>query len=207
MILLGRDLSPFVRRCATLLNVLNLDYERMIVAAAEDGELIRQYNPLGRIPALILDTEVIIDSAAIVDHALQIGDADHVVLPSEPTQRREVLRASALATGTMEKGLTCTYEITQRPSEFMYEPYRHKLAEQVTAGLTALENSLGSRQWFGTRQPNLADINAVVAFDYIAFLEAELIPDITNTQTFTNLAGLSARTNALPAFASTRWRG
>lgn len=54
MLLVGRDLSPFVRRTATLLNVLRMRYKRRIVSAAEHAEEIRSHNPLGRVPALVV---------------------------------------------------------------------------------------------------------------------------------------------------------
>ena len=92
MRLLGRDLSPFVRRTATVMNLLGLEYERQIVATGEDGDLIRTYNPLGRVPALILDDEVLIDSTAILDYVLELAE-HQTLLPRSGSVRRRVTEA------------------------------------------------------------------------------------------------------------------
>ena len=65
MILIGRNLSPFVRRTATALNHVGLDYDQKGLSTADDADEIRKYNPVGRVPTLILDDgEAIIDSGA-----------------------------------------------------------------------------------------------------------------------------------------------
>ena len=77
MLLIGRDLSPFVRRTATVIEVLGLPYERRKLATADAPEAVAEFNPLARVPALVLeDGEVLIDSAAIIDYLLEIGDPD-----------------------------------------------------------------------------------------------------------------------------------
>ena len=97
MLLLGRDLSPFVRRTATVLNLLSLPYERKIVNTADDLDTIREFNPLGRIPALqIGDEEVLIDSHAIIDYLLEQGDSQGRLLAKNGELRRATLRHSAI---------------------------------------------------------------------------------------------------------------
>jgi len=203
MLLLGRDLSPFVRRTATTLNILGISYERKIVAAAEDGELIRRFNPLGRIPALVLDNdEVVIDSAAIIDFALELAENSEQILPARGDLRRKVLRLSAMATGAMEKGVTGAYERTQRPPQFLYEPYRQKVLDQALAGLAEISSATPKSGYIGGALPNLADINAVVAYDFINIVA----PDAVGVASLGALENLSERANALEAFASTRWQ-
>ena len=69
MKLIGRSLSPFVRRVAATLNLYGLPFEQLQLATSTDGAAIAGYNPLGRVPSLVLDTgEVLVDSAAILDH-------------------------------------------------------------------------------------------------------------------------------------------
>ena len=69
MILVGRYLSPFTRRTAIVLKTLKIDFEvKTLPATPENAELVA-INPLGRVPAVVLDDgEVLIDSAAIIDH-------------------------------------------------------------------------------------------------------------------------------------------
>ena len=69
MILVGQYDSPFVRRVAVSLRLLGFAYEHDTRSVFGDFESMRRTNPLGRIPSLVLDDgEVLIDSAAILDH-------------------------------------------------------------------------------------------------------------------------------------------
>ena len=68
MILVGQYDSPFVRRVAITLRVLGFPYEHDTRSVFGDFDSMRETNPLGRIPSLILDDgAVLIDSAAICD--------------------------------------------------------------------------------------------------------------------------------------------
>ena len=202
MILLGRDLSPFVRRTATVLNLLGVNYERRIVSTADDAEEIRQHNPLGRVPALIIDSEALVDSAAIIDYALELADPEHKLLAAAGVARRRTLQLSALATGAMEKGVASAYEVAQRPAELVHAPYREKLQQQALAGLAALDQQTPANGWFGGTAPDLADVNAVVAFDFLNIVAADAVQSLAEGA----LAQLSARANEQVAFASTRWQ-
>ena len=204
MILIGRFLSPFVRRTAIVLNELGIDYEQRSLNTADDAAEIRSFNPLGRVPSLVLDDgEVIFDSNAIIDHVLEVADTGNRLLAEQGAERRHALRLSVLATGAMEKGVASAYEASQRPAEFFYEPYRDRLRGQALAGLENLEDALGDAVWFGGEAPNLADINAVVAYDFVGIVA----PKQLSATPLARLAGLSERANARAAFGSTRWTG
>ena len=53
MILIGMFDSPFVRRVAVSMNLLGVPFEHRNWSVGKDFELIRQFNPLGRVPALV----------------------------------------------------------------------------------------------------------------------------------------------------------
>ena len=59
MILVGQYDSPYVRRVAISLRVLNLAYEHDQRSVFANFESMRGTNPLGRIPSLILDLSLI----------------------------------------------------------------------------------------------------------------------------------------------------
>src|SRR4051794_18623024 len=68
MILVGQYDSPYVRRVAISLRVLDFAYEHDTRSVFGDFDSMRQTNPLGRIPSLVLASgETLIDSAAILD--------------------------------------------------------------------------------------------------------------------------------------------
>jgi glutathione S-transferase len=104
MILIGQYDSPYVRRVAVSLRTLGFDYEHDRRSVFADFDAMRQINPLGRIPSLVLDGgEVLVDSAAILDWLDQSVGHARALLPSAGAERRRALRLIALATGAIDK--------------------------------------------------------------------------------------------------------
>ncbi len=205
MILVGRNLSPFVRRSAIVLKTLGLDFESKGLSTADDGGEIMQINPVGRVPSLILeDGETIVDSQAIIDHALEVGDPDNrLVAPSGP-DRRAVLRISAIAQGAMEKAVASSYERTRRPKDKVYKGWVEQVDAQNASALASLDAmAKAGGDWMHGDHMTLADINAAVAYDFVSIAEPYLVKD----DAFPALAALSQRCNALPAFSETQWKG
>lgn len=201
MILIGRYLSPFVRRTAVTLKTLGLDYEQRGLSTADDKAEIVKFNPLNRVPSLVLEGgETLIDSNAIIDHLIEAGDPERRLLPAAGTDRRAVLRLTAIAHGAMEKGVASAYERNRRPQEYVYGTWRDMCDEQAAAGLGALDAAAKGGIWLHGTAMTLADITAVCAYDFIA-LSA---PYQLERAQYPALAALSERCNALPAFAETK---
>src|ERR1043165_3848888 len=69
MILVGVNRSPFTRRVAITLEAYGMPYKQLPLSGFNERAEVRASNPLGRIPALVLDNgEVLVDSGAIIDH-------------------------------------------------------------------------------------------------------------------------------------------
>ncbi len=202
MLLIGRDLSPFVRRTAIVMATVNVPFERQVLAAIEDGAQLAPHTPLGRVPVLILeDGETLIDSAAIIDHILEVGDPTPALLPATGHDRRRVLYLCAIATGAMEKGVASSYERFQRPRELIHGPWLDRLFDQARGGLAALEAALGERDWLHGDAMTLADIYAVVLYDFMQIIDLPRLEETARAA----LPALSARLNALPAFQDHRF--
>src|SRR3954466_11513255 len=70
MILIGQFDSPFVRRVGIALRLYDLPLEHRPWSTFGDADKIASYNPLRRVPTLVLDDGVLlIESTAILDHA------------------------------------------------------------------------------------------------------------------------------------------
>src|SRR5574340_1554481 len=104
MILLGQYDSPYVRRVAISLRVLGFAYAHDTRSVFADFDAVRRINPLGRIPALVLEGgETIIDSAAILDWLDHEVGPERALLPVGAAERRRALHQIALATGAIDK--------------------------------------------------------------------------------------------------------
>ncbi len=117
MILVGQYDSPYVRRVAVSLRTLGFAYEHDTRSVFGDFDAMREVNPLGRIPSLVLDDgEVLIDSTAILDWLDQEVGPGRALVPAAGVQRRRALRLIALATGAIDKIGAATYERVIRPA-------------------------------------------------------------------------------------------
>lgn len=158
MILVGQYDSPFVRRVAIALHALDMPFERDTRSIFADAEAMRRINPLGRIPSLVLDDgEVLIDSAAILDHIDEIAGPGRALLPPSGGARRQALRLIALGSGAVEKAGTIVYERLLRPPEKIHQPWLDRCAAQLATALAALE-AIEAAPWFlGARmmQPDI----------------------------------------------------
>ncbi len=103
MILIGRYRSPFTRRVAITLRLYGLSYEHRPITAWANLADIQAFNPVGRVPALVLDdAEVLYESAAILDYLDELVGPDRALTPASGPARREVLRLVDLALGVTE---------------------------------------------------------------------------------------------------------
>jgi len=203
MILIGRNLSPFVRRTAIAMKLMDLAFEQRPLSTADDAADVVKYNPVGRVPSLELDDgEVLIDSAAIIDYLNEIAPADRRLVPLAGAERRAVLRGVAIGLGATEKAVQAVYEKNRRPADKVYQDWLDMLCGQVTGGLVALNDELEGKAWLVGDRITLADVTAVCAFG----IAAACLDKPAADPRFANLAGLAARCNELPAFAETVYR-
>src|SRR5262245_15359990 len=119
MILIGQLDSPYVRRVAVSLVVLGLPFERQLLSVFRHADEMRRFNPLGRVPSLVLDDgTTLVDSAAILDYLDELVGPERALLPRSGAARRDALRVMALATGCCDKAIAMAYE-HRRPRELI----------------------------------------------------------------------------------------
>ena len=124
MLLIGVNRSPFTRRVAITLNIYGVPFEQRPLSGFDNRAEVRASNPLGRIPALVLDSgETLIDSNAIIDHLDEVYGHDKPLTPRCGSDRRAVLRVAAMMMGACEKCLHAAYERNRRPPEKLYQPW------------------------------------------------------------------------------------
>lgn len=202
MILYGRTLSPFVRRVGTSLNVLGLPFHHEALSVVNHADQIREINPLVRVPAVDLDDGTrLIESWAILDALDEMVGPEKALVPPSGAARRDVLQLVSFAVGACEKTVSAYYERTRRPQEFFYQAWAEQCETQVRGAFSLLDARAEGRAFLAGDRLTQADITAVCAFDFAA----TVLPDqLTPAASWPNLAALSARCNATPAFASTK---
>lgn len=207
MILVGQYDSPYVRRVAVSLHLLGIPFQRDTRSVFADADAMRRINPLGRIPSLILDDgDVLIDSAAILDHIDEQVGPDRALLPARGLDRRRALKIVAMATGAIDKVGACVYEQLLRPSERIYQPWIDRCATQLASGLDALEAAMPASGWIlGGAGPTQADVTVGCMIGHLHLRMADVLPTTTfDADHHPRMARLSADLETLPAFRATR---
>jgi glutathione S-transferase len=200
VILVGRYRSPFTRRVAITLRHLDIAYEHRPITAWTHLADVRTLNPVGRIPALVLDSgEVLFDSGAILDYVDGCAGSAHALVPSHEPERREVLRIVACAMGVLEKVVAALYEHTMHPPEKVHQPWVLHNEGQAHNGLAWLD-ALPGEHWLAVGRLTQADITTTAMFDFARIVNPGLVP----TGAYPRLDALSAKCNALAAFAETQ---
>ncbi len=196
MILVGQYDSPYVRRIAVSLRVLGFTYEHDTRSVFADFDAMRQVNPLGRIPSLILPGgETLIDSAAILDWLDESVGLDRALLPAAGPQRRRALRVIALATGTIDKVGAATYERLIRPSAYRWPDWIARCRTQAAGALGAL----ATEAWAEDAQLDQAQITTACMLRYVRMADADLLPP----GRYAGLDALAARCEERPEFRAT----
>ncbi|HWJ35424.1 MAG TPA: glutathione S-transferase family protein [Steroidobacteraceae bacterium] len=205
MILIGMFDSPFVRRVAVTLNLLEIPFEHRNWSVGKDFELIRRFNPLGRVPTLVLDGgDALIESAAILDYLDDTVGPDRALLPRSGKERREALRIMAMASGAAEKGVLQIYERVFRPEERRHEPWVNRCRGQMQGALAELDRVSGERggEWLVSDRMTQADVTATCVFSFLN--DALGVGNGAATAMYPNLMALSRRCEALPAFRAVK---
>jgi glutathione S-transferase len=199
MDLIGGYLSPFVRRVGVTLHLYGMAFRQRPVSTLADQEAIRAVNPLGRVPALVLESgEVLIDSLMIIDWLdEQVGPA-RALVPREGDTRRQINRLTALAHGACEKYVAAFYECSRRPESHRWQPWLDRLESQVATGLSALEDAAEGPWLLGAALTH-ADIATAVG---LLAMRADM-PHLAPPGRYPRLEALANAAAALPAFAAT----
>jgi glutathione S-transferase len=198
MILIGQYDSPFVRRVAVALRLYGIDYEHRPWSAFGDAEKLTAYNPLRRVPTLILDDgEVLIESGAILDH-LDERVGPEALIARGGDERRAVLKLCALATGLCDKMVSLVYERILH--ETASPTWVGRCGTQIGAVLDMLEQDRSGRAstfWFGEHLTH-ADVAVACAMRFLR----EAHGDIVDAGRWPRLIEQADRCEALEAFRS-----
>jgi glutathione S-transferase len=195
--------DPFVRRVAVSMNLLGMTFEHRNWSVGKDFELIRQFNPLGRVPTLVQpDGEALIESTAILDLLDESAGPERALIPRAGKDRRAALRILAIATGAAEKGVTQLFESAFRPPEKRHRPWVERCHTQMHAALAELNRLCQARvgDWLIGNRMTQADITATCVYTFLV----EALAMDRAAFAYPGLAAIAERCEALPEFRSVR---
>jgi len=197
MILIGQFDSPFVRRVGIALTVYGMAFEHRPWSVFGNADQIRVYNPLMRVPTLVLDDgDVLVCSATIIDYLDGLVAPDCRLFPIVEPDRHRALAVAALGTGLADKAVSLFYErrLHQETSDIWVDRCRRQI-DGVLEALEAGRSGQEAPYWFGS-VPGHADIAVAAAIRFVT----EAHPGLISWSAYPALTAFAARMEALPAF-------
>jgi glutathione S-transferase len=197
--LIGQYDSPFVRRVAIALARYGMAFRQEPWSVWADAERIAPYNPLRRVPVLVLeDGTALVESSAILDHLDDLVGPERALLPRAGPLRRDGLRVAALATGLAEKAVSLLYEHVLRKEAGRSALWVERCETQIRDTAAALEKDRAGRAtawWLGAELSH-ADVAAACALRFLG----EAHPKLAASALGPALTAHAARSEALPEF-------
>ncbi|MDN4986881.1 glutathione S-transferase family protein [Bradyrhizobium arachidis] len=197
MFLIGQYDSPFVRRVAIALRLYGLSFEHRPWSTFGDADKIAPYNPLRRVPTLVLDDgEALIESTIILDYLDEFVGPDKAMLPRSGAERRRHLRICALATGLGDKAVSLLYERVLRKEQLALWVERCQAQIGDVLGVLEAERAkVTTPYWLGMRTGH-----ADIAVACVVRFTREAHPQLFDAARYPALSAHADRCEALVPF-------
>ena len=197
MILIGQYDSPFVRRVAIALRLYRIAFEHRPWSTFGDADRIAPYNPLRRVPTLVLEGgESLIESTAILDYLDELVGPERALIAARGAERRHGLKICALAAGLADKGVSLLYERVLRKDQSKI--WVERCEAQIGGVLEVLEKEragIASPYWFGERIGH-----SDIAVACVLRFTSEAHPVLFDDTRYPALAAHAARCEVLSSF-------
>lgn len=198
MKLVGSLTSPYVRKVRIVLAENNIGYDFDVDIPWNVGSHVPDYNPLGKVPVLILDDgAALFDSRVIVEY-LDSTSSTLCLIPESNRDRIMVKRWEALADGICDAAATIFLE-RKRPDTLQSLEWIARQQKKVALGLEAAARELSDKKWCEGNAYTLADIALCCALSFLVFR----FPEIEWRNTFPNLANLADTLEGRASFMET----
>lgn len=197
MILIGQFDSPFVRRVGIAMRLYGIDFDHKPWSTFGDADKIAAFNPLRRVPTLVLDGgEALLESAMILDYLDDRVGADKAMIARGGEARWQHQRICALATGLADKAVSLLYERVLRKDRQL-DLWIERCTSQISGVLDVLEKeraAVKTPYWHGERIGH-ADIAVACVLRFVG----EAHPALFDAR-YPVLKAHAERCEALPPF-------
>lgn len=198
MKLIGSLTSPYVRKVRIALAEKNLPYDFLNEPPWSADTRVSDYNPLGKVPALVADDgATLFDSNILVDY-LELIAPTPALLDRDPRAALQLKQLVVLADGIMEAGIAILLE-GRRPAQKQRAEWVARQRGKIERGLDALEQRALGKTWLHGDAFSAADIAAGCMLFWLDFR----MPDLDWRAAFPTLRGLAARLGQRPSFQQT----
>jgi glutathione S-transferase len=176
MKLIGNYTSPYVRKVRVVMAEKKLDFQLVIDDVWSAESAIRESNPLGKVPCLIMEGgEALFDSRVIVEYLDTLSPVGKLI-PPVGRERVEVKTWEALADGVMDAAQLARVEAvwSGRSDAQRSQAWIERQLVKIQGGLKAMNQGLGEKPFCTGIHMSLADIAVGCALAYLDFRFAHI---------------------------------
>lgn len=198
MRLIGLLDSPYVRRVAISLRLMELPFSHDKLSVFRNFEAFAAINPVVKAPSFVTDDgTVLMDSALILEHLERLVPPERSLAPHDTATHIRAQRIIGLALAACEKSVQIVYERSLRPPEKQHQPWIDRVQGQLEAAYGLLEQEItAAKPWLFGNRPLQADVTSAVTW---RFTQMEL-PGLIGDARHPALAALSAHAENTEAF-------
>jgi glutathione S-transferase len=201
MKLLSSPNSPYGRKVGIAMAMKGLRDRIEMETVETETPVINKANPLGKVPALLIDEDTaIFDSHVICEYLDSLAPAP-VLFPKGGVERIKTLTLGSLADGILDAALLLVYEKRYRPEEKVHAAWQQRQQGKIDRALAHLEGQRYAPAW--KESPDYGHLTLACALGYLDFRHEgkwrAKHPGL--------VAWLEEFEKAVPAFAETRPKG
>jgi glutathione S-transferase len=191
--------SPYARKARVALIEKNIACDIVIDNPWLSASKVADANPLGKVPALVLDDGTVVHDSKVIVEYLEILGVSPAVIPTDPHLRVEHKQIEAIADGICDAVVLISLEGT-RPAHKRSSDWIERQRRKIVAGVAELSRLLGDAGSFTEFGFGLAEIATICALDYLDFR----YPQYDWRAAAPNLCALHERLSARQSFAGTK---
>ena len=168
MKLLASLASPYTRKVRVVLVEKKIECDLELVDVAPIDNAVNAHNPLGKIPALVLDDGTPLYDSRVIVEFLDARSPINRLIPDETRDRVSVRRWEALADGVLDAGILVRSE-TLRDKKERSKAWTDKQVARMHRGMDQLAKDLGEKSWCHGDRYSLADIAVGCCMGWLDF--------------------------------------
>jgi glutathione S-transferase len=145
MKLLSATPSPFARKVRIALHEKAIEFELVTEVPWNPDACAPQYNPLGKIPVLILDDGSTVYESRLILEYLEWTHPRIALLPADPVQMLAAKQLEVIADGVCDAVVLSFIEM-QRPSEQRSAPWLERQRMKIERGVAEVARRIDAGQ-------------------------------------------------------------
>ena len=182
MRLIGMLDSPYVRRVAISLKLMDIAFTLEQISVFRAFDQFKAINPVVKAPTLVTgDGIVLMDSSLILEYAERLAGPQRSLMPRDAGEHAQALHVIGLQLAACEKAVQIVYEHHQRPPEKQHQPWLDRVQGQLLAAYGELEKVMARQpSWFGGSKMLQPDVTVAVGWRFMQ----HYIPQIVTAAEF-----------------------